>query len=444
MTIQNRINWLIDEAKKRNIQDVEVFYQTGESFSVDVRQQKIENIENSIEKGIGLRLFSDGKTSFTHSTDDSKSTLEIMLEKAIENLKSSDVADYNLLPKTKKIEKIDLKKYNPEGISRDISEKIESAQKMEQIILENAQITNSNGASYSESLGKSILANSNGLFYEKEGTSYSKSVSPVAGKGDEMQSNYWYSAHTDINLLEQEEKIAKKAIERTTRLLGAKKAKTGSFPIVFENLMAQRLFGIFVSALNGNSVFRKQSFLANKLNEIVAADFINLVEDPFISGNFSSSYVDSEGFPTQKQEILKNGELKTFLHNFQSATKMKTVSTGNARRSYASAPYISASNIILENSENSVEKLISDAGTGLYLTGLMGSNINPITGDISQGAEGLWIENGKISYSVNEITIAGNILDILKNIRAVANDRDERNGVSIPALLVEGITISGE
>lgn len=444
MTNEELSHYIIDKAKKKNINDVEVYIEKGESFQVSVRMQEVEEIENSIAKGLGLRLFKDGRTSFVHTSDLSTNTLDEILEIAANNLSVSDPADYNVLPEFNSFKEKELDLCDTKGSNLSTEEKIELAKSLEQRVLNDKNIKNSNGASYSESESSYTIANSNGLLFTDNDTSFGMSVSPVAGSGDKMQTNYWYSYARHFSDLENQEKIAKKAIERTTRILNAQKGQTIEVPVIFENTIASALLGIILSAINGNSVFKNETFLADKLNKSIASEDINMKESPFIKRGLGSSLIDGEGNNSQEKTIIQDGVLSTFLHNNQSAFKMNTSSTGNAVRSYNSTPSIGSTNVILENGNNSIDELISKIDKGLLVTSLLGSGINMITGDFSRGAEGLWIENGKIQYPVNEITIAGNMIDMFKDIEFIGNDRLDSRSVTSPSLLIKKMTLSGK
>ena len=444
MTINNLTQYIIDETKKRNIKDVDVFIEHGESFQVNVRNQSIEEIENSIEKGLGLRLFNEGKTAFVHTTDLSKKTIDELIEIGIHNLKVSDTADYNILPDKKEYIQQDLELHDPNFGARSSLEKIELAKHLESLVLDDKRISNSNGSTFSESESSVHYANSKGVDYHVKDSVFGLSVSPVVGNGDAMQTNYWYSYARHFSDLEEQKAIAEKAVHRTVRIQNAQKLKSCEVPVIFENSIAGSLLSILVDAIDGQKVFKKQSFLAEKLNQQIGSEHLNIIENPFIKRGIGSDLVDGEGNPHTKKHIVQNGNLTTFLHNNQSAFKMNTESTGNATRSYNSTPSIGATNICIENGAYSLEELISQMDRGLFITGLLGSGLNPITGDFSRGAEGLWIENGKIQYPVNEITVAGNIVDMFKMITHFGNDTLKNRSTASPSFLVEKLTISGK
>jgi PmbA protein len=437
-------SYIIDEYKKKKIPDVEIFNQRVQNFSAEVRMSQLENIENSISKGLGIRIFKEGKTAFVCSSDFNKDSIKTLIDISVENLKESDQSEFNQLAPFTKAENKDLDIYHPEAFSIDKQIKIDRIKKLEAFTLDDPSINNSNGASYSESEGMVQIINTNGANLKEKLTSYSMSVSPIASSNNQMETNFWYSAARNYDDLKNEKVIADIAIERTKRQLDAEKPISGKYSLVFENNIASSFLAIFFSSINGLSVFKKESFMHDKLNKQIFPEFISVIEDPFIVKGVGSQNYDSEGIPSQYKEIIKNGTLTTFIHNYYSALKNKVKSTGNASRSYASKPGISSTNLFIENQQNSRMDLLNKNEKTILITGIIGQNINSLTGDFSMGASGLLYQNGNLINSVKEFTIAGNLLELYNKIEALADDRLVDKSISMPSFLVNEISVSGK
>jgi PmbA protein len=258
-----------------------------------------------------------------------------------------------------------------------------------------------------------------------------------------MQRDYWYSSALSLKNLESPESVGAEAARRTLRRLGARRVPTQKATVVFAPEVARSFLGDIMSAVNGDGIYRGASFLAGKLGEQVAGENITIVDDGTLPGRFGSSYFDGEGLPTRRTVVLERGVLQSYLLNSYTARKLNLQSTANASRGLAGAPGIGGHNFYLEPGAVTPQQLIADVKSGLYLTSIMGFGVNLVTGDISHGASGIWIENGELAFPVEEITIAGNLKDMLRNVSGIANDLLFRSATSAPTLRVEGMTIAG-
>jgi PmbA protein len=259
-----------------------------------------------------------------------------------------------------------------------------------------------------------------------------------------MQRDYWHSSHRKLHRLESAVIIGKKAAERTLRRLGARRVKTQQAPIVFDPDMAASLLRHLAAAISGSSLYRKTSFLLNKLGEKVAASGVWIEDDARIPSALGSKPFDGEGLPTRRTPIVEDGVLTSYLLDTYSARKLGMRSTGSAARSFADTPAAGPTNFFLKAGTSSPEEIIRSVRSGLYVTELSGFGVNPVTGDYSRGAVGLWIENGEFAYPVEELTIAGNLLDMLKNIEMIGNDLELRGTIAAPTLKITRMTIAGE
>jgi PmbA protein len=247
-----------------------------------------------------------------------------------------------------------------------------------------------------------------------------------------------------LKKLESPEEVGRIAAQRTLRRLGARKVKTARVPIVFENTVSGSLVGHIFEAVNGDSVYRGASYLAGKLNEKIAGDNINIVDDGTMVGGFGTSAFDSEGVASRKTTVIENGVLKSYLLNTYTAKKLGLQTTGNASRGLAGTPGIGPGNFFLKPGAKSVKEIIGDIKEGLLVTEFLGFGVNLVTGDFSRGASGLWIENGELTFPVEEITVAGNLKDMFSNISEIGNDLEFRGAIASPTLRLDGMTLAGE
>jgi PmbA protein len=259
-----------------------------------------------------------------------------------------------------------------------------------------------------------------------------------------MQRDYWYSSHRKFKKLESPAVVGQKAAERTLRRLGARRAKTQEAPIVFDPQMAASLLRHLASAISGSALYRKTSFLLGKLGEKITTSGIWVDDDALMPSALGSKPFDGEGLPTRRTPIIEDGVLTSYLLDTYSARKLGMQSTGSASRSFSDAPSASTTNFFLKPGTTPPEEIIRSVRSGVYVTELSGFGVNPVTGDYSRGAVGMWIENGELTYPVEEITIAGNLLEMFKQIEVVGNDLDLRSTVAAPTLKIARMTIAGE
>jgi PmbA protein len=259
-----------------------------------------------------------------------------------------------------------------------------------------------------------------------------------------MQRDYWYSVANSLKKLELPEEVGKIAARRTLRRIGARKVKTQKVPIVFENTVASSLIGHIFEAVNGDSVYRGASYLSGKLNEKIAGENIQIVDDGTVPGLFGTSPFDSEGVPSRKTVVIENGVLKSYLLNTYTAKKLGLQTTGNASRGLAGTPGIGPGNFFLKPGAKSLKEILADIKQGLFVTEFLGFGVNLVTGDFSRGASGLWIENGELTFPVEEITVAGNLKDMFDNVSEIGNDLEFRSSIASPALRIDGMTVAGE
>ena len=267
--------------------------------------------------------------------------------------------------------------------------------------------------------------------------------SPVAQTNGSMQRDFWYSTQRKFALLEAPEAVGRRAAERALRRLGARKIATREVPVVFDPEISATLLRHLSSALSGYSLYKGASFLAGKLGERIASELVSVVDDGTIPGALGSKPFDGEGLPVGKRRVVERGILKSYLLDTYSGRKLGLPSTGNASRSIGEPPGVSPTNFFLAAGSHSPEEIVASVEEGLYVTELIGFGVNLITGDYSRGAVGLWIEKGKLTYPVEEITIAGNLKEMLGNIEMVGNDLELRGRIAAPTIKISRMTVAG-
>jgi PmbA protein len=305
------------------------------------------------------------------------------------------------------------------------------------------RITNSEGAEFDAGTSGVLYAASNGFSGGYQSSHCSLAVVPIATQNGSMQRDYWYSARRHLAKLDAPEAIGRTAAARALRRLGARKVQTCEVPVVFDPDMAASLLGHLAGAVSGNALYKGMSFLLGKLGEQIAPSFVTVTDDGTLVGGLGSKPFDAEGLPTRQTIVVDGGVLRSYLFDCYSARKLHSQSTGNAARSIADAPHVSPTNFILQPGTTSPKDIVASVKSGLYVTELMGFGVNPVTGDYSRGASGMWIENGELAYPVEEITIAGNLLTMFRDIEVVGNDLDLRRSIVAPTLKIARLTVAG-
>src|SRR6516162_6822602 len=420
----------------------------GSEFSTTVRLGDVETLKESGSKGIGVRVFIGQRAASTYSSDLSPEGLRTMVDAALQLAKVTSEDPLAGLPAPEEQGKLDgdLELYNDDVYSLSTADRIDYARRAEKAAMSaDPRITNSDGGSFDASIYYKVLANSNGFVGDSHRSYCSVAAVPIAQiDGSAMQRDYWYSVANSLKKLEAPEEVGKIAAQRTLRRLGARKVKTAKVPIVFEHTVAGALVGHIFEAVNGDSIYRGASFLTGKLSEKIAGDNINVIDDGTMPGGFGTSPFDSEGVPSRKTTVIENGVLKSYLLNTYTAKKLNLQTTGNASRGLAGTPGIGPGNFFLKPGSKSAQEIIGDIKEGLFVTEFLGFGVNLVTGDFSRGASGLWIENGELTFPVEEITVAGNLKDMFCNISEIGNDLEFRGAIASPALRIDGMTVAGE
>jgi PmbA protein len=439
-------------AMKAGASDAEAAAREGDEFSVTVRMGEVETLKESGSRALGLRVFL-GKRSASASTSDlTADGIRQLVDGAMALAKVTEEDPFIGLPETGEFGAIggDLHLYYDDVYSLTGPERIEWARRAEAAALAaDARITNSNGGTFEAATGRRALANSRG-FTGGYRTSYAGvSAAPLAQDADgKMQRDGWWSSARRLTDVDSPESVGQEAARRTLRRLGARRVPTQRVPVVFAPEIAGSLLGATFDALSGDAIWRGASFLAGKLGEQIAAPGVTIVDDhtmllPTGAGGFGTSPFDGEGLPSQRTVVIENGVLCTYLLNTYSARKLGMESTHNASRGLAGTPGIGAGNLYLQPGTLSPEQIIAEIPAGLYVAALMGFGVNTVTGDYSRGATGLWIENGQLTHAVEEVTVAGNLAEMLRNVTAIGNDLVFRSAIASPTLRIDGMTVAG-
>ena len=434
--LRNLAQDVLAHAKKAGATACEVDVSEGYGQSVSVRKSEVETIEYNRDKGIGVTVYLGQQRGHASTSDFAPEALRSTVEAALSIARftaadsAAGLAEEKLL--AKKSMELDL--YHPWDVS--VADSIALAKRAEDAAFAvSPLITNSEGASVSVQQSHFISANSLGFCDGYASSRHYIACSVIAGKGDDMQRDDWYSSQRKGSDLAKPEIIGDYAARRALSRLGARQPKTAQVPVLFEATLAAGLIGSFVRAVSGGALYRKSSFLLDSLGTQVFPKFMQISERPHLKGGFASSPFDDDGVATHDREVIRDGVLQGYFLSTYSARKMGMQTTGNAGGSH---------NLIVKPGSEDFAGLIKKMGRGLLVTELLGQGVNYVTGDYSRGAAGYWIENGEIAYPVHEFTIAGNLKDMLKNVVAVGNDVLIRGSKQVGSILIENMTVAGQ
>jgi len=448
---------VLARALKAGTTDAEAVVYEGDEFSTRVRLGQVETLKESGSRAVGLRVFIGHRTASTSSSDFSPDSIERLVDGAVTLARITSEDPFAGLPDPAAFGQHDpaaQQLYFDDVNQQPPAARIEIARQVEAAAMAyDTRILNSGGGDFDTATSHKILMNSRGFTGEYRRSYCSFSAQPIAHDDEgNMQRNYWYSSARTTRLLEDPIAIGQEAARRTLRRLGARRVKTQQAPVVFSPEIARSIIGNIFDAANGDAIYRHATFFADMLGERVAGDNVTVIDDGTLvfdhagnirTGGFGTSPFDGEGLPTRRTVLVENGILKNYVMNTYTARKLGLASTGNASRSLASNPGTGAGNFYLEPGPLTPEEIIAAVPSGLYVTETMGFGVNLVTGDYSQGAAGLWIENGELSYPVEEITIAGNLKDMYRSISAIGNDLTFRSAAAAPTLRIDGMMIAG-
>lgn len=439
------LDGLLASARKLGATAADVLAEESESLTTGVRLRAPETLKRSSERRIGIRLFRGARSAASATSDLRPAALKRLLEEtwALAAHTSEDASAG--LPEGAASAAPDMEGLSDAAVGTlSPEQRFEMATACEDAALSSdPRLVNSEGAEFATEVARRLYADSRGFRGEWRGTSASISVSPVAKEREKMQTDYWFSAARSLARMESPEEVGRIAAQRTLRKLGARKGPTRKVPVVFDPQCAVALLGALCGAVNGLSVARKASFLAGRLGQAVASPLVTVMDDALLQGGLGSRPFDAEGTPSRRTPILEKGVLKSYLCDSYAARKLGHPPTASAARSPGDPVSPSPSNFFLLAGTSTPEQIVAGVADGLYVTGLMGFGVNGVTGDYSQGASGLWIERGALAHPVEEITIAGNLLRMFRDIDAVGDDLVHRTTVSAPTLRICEMTVAG-
>ena len=438
---------VVERARRGGATAAECIIRDGREFSVTVRLGEVEALKEAASKALGVRVLLEQRTASCYTSDFSREGVERAVRDALAMAHFTSEDALHRLPEPELLGQLsgDLELCFDDMDALPVPARIELARTAERVALAyDPRIQNSEGGSFDAVSGRQILANSSGFLGEYNRSYCLLSAVPIAvSNGGTMQRDYWYAISRNLAGLENPEQVGRIAAERTVRRMGARKVDTCRVPVVFEPRTAKGLLGNLAEALNGETVYREASFLARRLGEPVASPLVNLVDDGTMPRGFGTSPFDDEGVPTRRTPMVEQGVLRNFLLNCYAGRKLGMPTTGNAARGLAGNPGISPGNFYLLAGEHSPEEILRSVTRGFYVTECIGFGVNLVTGDYSRGAAGLWIEDGELAFPVEEVTIAGNLLDMLRGVEMVGNDLEFRGAVAAPTIKIAEMTVAG-
>lgn len=438
---------VIARATRAGATAAEAIVRDGSEFSTVVRMGQVETLKESGSQAMGLRVFIGQRAASTYSSDLTEEGIQRLVSGAIELARVTSEDPNAGLPQPEELGTLnaDLDLYYDDVYSLSTAQRIDYARRAESAALAvDPRLTNSDGGSFDAATGRKVLANSLGFVGEYSRSYCSVSAVPIAQDAEgNMQRDYWYSAARSLKLLESPESVGREAARRTLRRLGARKVATTRVPLVLDPLVSRSIVEHFFEAANGDSIYRQSSFFVGKLGERVAGENITVIDDGTMRGGFGTSPFDGEGVPTRRTVVVEKGILKSYLLNTYTARKLGLKTTGNASRGLTGNPTIGSGNFYLEPGTKTPQQIIAGVENGFYITEFLGFGVNLVTGDFSRGASGIWIENGELTYPVEEVTVAGNLKDMFQNITEIGNDLEWRSSTAAPTFRIDGMTVAG-
>jgi PmbA protein len=444
--LSNLTEQMIAIAKKAGADSVDAIAVDGTSVSIDVRGGALEKAERSEGVDVGLRVFVGQRQACVSSSDATTATLEQMAERAVAMAREAPEDPYAGLADASQLasdrDSASLQMFDPME-EPDLATLQDDAAWAEAAALTNKGISQVQSASAGYSRRRIHLAASNGFSGGYTRSDRGLSCVAISGTGADMERDYDYDSRIFQADLRDADDIGRQAAARAVERSGARRPKTGTYPVLFDERISSSLVGHISQAINGAGIARGSSWLREALGEQILPSGMSLIEDPRRPRAFSSRMFDAEGLATQRRAIIEDGVLTGWTLDLANARKLGMDSTANASRGTSAPPSPSLSNLALTQGDKSRADLISDMGTGLLITSMIGSTVNPNTGDYSRGASGFWIENGEITYPVNECTVAGNLRDMLMRM-IPANDARAHLSHVVPSILIEGLTLAGD
>lgn len=435
------VDLALSHARQLGATDAGAEASEGCGLSVSVRKGDLENVERNRDKSLGVTVYVGNRRGNASTSDFSRAAIERTVQAAYDIARFTAEDPVAGLPDPEDIakpeEQPDLNLFHPWAITSE--QAAELALRCEKAAFDtDRRITNSEGAGVSAQQSHFFSAHTHGFRGGYASSRHSISVAPIAGRGDEMQRDAWYSSMRSATELAAPEAVGRYAAERALARLKSRKIATRECPVLFESPLAAGLLGAYVQATSGGSLYRKSSFLLDSLGKQVFADHLDVLEDPFVRRGKGSAPFDEEGVRTRERKVVDAGRVQGYFLSSYSARKLGMKTTGNAGGSHN----LTLTSRLTQPGDDLVE-MLRKLGTGLFVIELMGQGVNYVTGDYSRGASGFWVENGQIAFPVQEITIAGNLKDMFRNIEAVGSDVYNYGAKSVGSILVSRMKVAG-
>jgi PmbA protein len=436
-------------ARRRGASAADAVLVDSDARDVRVRGSEIEHVTQARSRTLGVRAFvraPEGlRVALGSTTDLSAEALARLVDDAVELAGATAPDPAAGLPQAGFPGELpELELCAPEDRSVPLEARIADARQAEAAARGvDPRITNSEGSEAGSVFSRVAFGNSEGFLAEYESAHHGLFAMPVASEAGAMQTDYWLTAARALERLAPPETVGRRAAERALRRLGSRRVATCQVPVVFEAITARSLLGHLVGCVTGGALYRKTSFLAGRLGERIAAEGVSVVDDGRLPRGLASRPFDGEGLATRRTRVIERGVLRSWLLDSYSARKLGLAATGSAARSAGGAPAAAASNFWLEPGASSLEEMVASTERGLLVTWLFGHGFNPVTGDFSRGAAGLWIEDGRIAFPVHEVTIAGNLLEMLGSIDAIGREVEWLGAIASPPLRVAQMTVAG-
>ncbi|MCI0546818.1 MAG: TldD/PmbA family protein [Candidatus Rokubacteria bacterium] len=437
---------VLERAQKAGATAADAYVHEGQSFSAQVRLGEVETVKHAREQHLALRAFVGQSVAAVSTSDLSPDSLGRLAEDAVALARITSPDALGGLPEADALARLlpDLDLADADGHDLDPETKIGLARRTEAAALEaDPRIRNSEGGEFADRRARYAYASSHGFRGEYRTSSFTLSVSPVAVQASEMQRDGWYHVARKRARLDPPEEIGRIAARRALRRLGARRVRTATVPVIFDPEMAASLIRHLAGAASGPALYRGASFLLGRLGQSVASARVTITDDGTIPGGLGSRPFDGEGLPVRRTVLVDEGVLRSYLLDTYSGRKLGLPSTHHAARDGIGVS-VATTNLYLAAGDTAPADLIRSVMSGLYVTELIGFGVNGVTGDYSRGAVGLWIENGELAYPVEEITIAGNLLEMFQAIEGVGNDLVFRDRTAAPTVLVGRMVVAGE
>ncbi len=442
-----RLEDLLGRARAQGAVEADAFMVEEELQTVQVRLGTVESLKHARENRCSLRIFTESGSASATTSDLSTAALARLVDESVRLAKVARRDEHSGLPAPEMLARDmpDLGLWDAEGHTLTVEEKIDRARRAEAAALEaDPRVRNSEGAEFYDRQGRVAYASSGGFAGAFPVSSFALSVTPVASDDGDMERDYWYTAARRLADLEEPEAVGREAARRAVRRLGGRKGETVEVPVVFDPETAASLVRGFAVAATGPSLYRGTSFLVGRHGQVVASPRVTIVDDPLMPRGLGSRPFDGEGLPSRRTVLVDRGVLTSYLLDTYSARRLGLTATGHAAREGGGGVTVGYTNLYLEPGSWAPEEILRSVDRGLYVTELIGFGVNYTTGDYSRGAVGFWIEGGELTHPVEEITVAGNLGQMLQDVEMVGRDLAFRDQTAAPTIKIARLTVAGQ